>query len=861
MKAPPLQPVKPVIPAFARTITGLLIFASLATAVFAQQTDQTSQSKPDARQTPRVIPSSHISVEADEAAMQLRALRNRPVADLEIDRIAEEVPHALESYEELIELTENRLSGNVSIRTVDDLHRRWARAHSEIRNWHSRLIRRAQSIERDLTILLDMQSTWSATLDASVEAGLQEPLLRVIRVTLEEIEKDQRRFGAYRVELLGTETQIYRAEDIIGSAFEQLNAARVELRVRLYAFDSLPLWKVLMNPPPRTVYFDLLRAAWAENYEQLGIFVVDYQDWLILHALFFIGMAVLLFTLNRRLLRLQSDDPKLEPAAQILSRPVSASFVFSIVILLMFYYEAPRIVDELITVLCFVPLLRILPPKLLSRTRGLLFWLIGLHLLARLTDLLPYEALLRRLLLFLISAITLFIVLHSVRKDTASHFPGQSGWRTAIRRLEKTALVLLSAALLANLLGNLSLCEVVVNSVILSAYGGLVLYALYLIVESVVRIGLGTRFVRKLRMVRRHEELIRRRTLAILRIVLVLLWIAGSLNLLQVLPVITGLLRRVLTAQARFGEIGLSLGDVLGFAITVWVSFLISKVLRFVLDEDVFPRLTLPRGVPHAVGIALHYVILFLGFLLAVAATGADLGKFTLMAGAFGVGIGFGLQNIVNNFISGLILIAERPIMPGDTIEVGKMIGDVKRIGMRSSTIRTWEGAEVIVPNGNLISSEVINWTLSDSQRRVDIPVGVAYGSPTKKVIEILVGVASNHKDVMDNPAPYALFLGFGDSSLDFVLRFWTARFHEFVRVRSQIVLGIEEALKEGGIVIPFPQRDLHLKTVKPDAGKTLRGDDTDVPSSRVGFGEQPEEGGAGQTGRTGQKSGDTPKR
>jgi small-conductance mechanosensitive channel len=163
--------------------------------------------------------------------------------------------------------------------------------------------------------------------------------------------------------------------------------------------------------------------------------------------------------------------------------------------------------------------------------------------------------------------------------------------------------------------------------------------------------------------------------------------------------------------------------------------------------------------------------------------------------------------------------------MPGDTIEFGDRIGDVKRIGIRASTIRTWSGAEVIVPNGNLISSEVINWTLSDRQRRLDVPVGVAYGSPVKQVMEVLANVAIQHPDILESPAPRVLFRNFGDSSLDFELRCWTAHFEQFRRVKSDLTVGIEAALNEAGIVIPFPQRDLHIKTVDDNAGRTLRGE------------------------------------
>ena len=329
---------------------------------------------------------------------------------------------------------------------------------------------------------------------------------------------------------------------------------------------------------------------------------------------------------------------------------------------------------------------------------------------------------------------------------------------------------------------------------------------------------MDTRAARSMRMVRRHGELVNRRIMAVLRLGFKVLWLGASLHWLQLLPLVIETLGRILRAQANFGDISVSLGGVFAFAVTVWAAFLISRILRFILEEDVYPRMTLPRGVPNAITTGLHYVILLMAFILAVAATGADLGKFAILAGAFGVGIGFGLQNIVNNFISGLILIIERPVMPGDTIEFGDRIGDVKRIGLRASTIRTWSGAEVIVPNGNLISNEVINWTLSDRQRRLDVPVGVAYGSPVKLVMEILSNVAGQHPDVMDNPTPRVLFMDFGDSSLDFELRCWTANFELFRRIRSDLIVGIEAALNEAGIVIPFPQRDLHIKSVDENA-------------------------------------------
>jgi small-conductance mechanosensitive channel len=245
----------------------------------------------------------------------------------------------------------------------------------------------------------------------------------------------------------------------------------------------------------------------------------------------------------------------------------------------------------------------------------------------------------------------------------------------------------------------------------------------------------------------------------------------------------------------------------------VWASFQVSKFIRFVLQEDILPRIDLPRGVPRAITTLMNYVIVALGFVFAAAAAGLDLSRVTILAGAFGVGIGFGLQNVVNNFVSGLILIFERPIQVGDTIQIDPLIGVVKRIGIRASIVRTFDGAEVIVPNGDLIAGRVINWSLSDQLRRIDIRVGVAYGTDPQRVLDILVDVAKQEESVLKDPSPSARFLGFGDSSLDFSLWAWST-LDEWMAVASRINVALNAALAEAGIEIPFPQRDLHVRSV-----------------------------------------------
>jgi len=333
---------------------------------------------------------------------------------------------------------------------------------------------------------------------------------------------------------------------------------------------------------------------------------------------------------------------------------------------------------------------------------------------------------------------------------------------------------------------------------------------------------------RRSNMVRRHRALMATRTLRLFRVVAVLSWLSFALGKFEIRDQMLELARSALAAELIIGELGLSLGSVFSFGVVLTVAVYFSRLLRFVLDEDVLPRMNLARGVPYAVTATIHYTILFLGLLAALAAMGIDIGKFSILAGALGVGVGFGLQNVVNNFVSGLVLLFERAIQTGDVVEVGSLLGEVRRIGIRASTVRTLDGAEVIVPNANLISDQVVNWTLSDRHRRIDVAVGVKYGTDPERVLALLLQVAAEDERVLSTPEPDALFLGFGDSSLDFTLRAWTGHFGQWKQVHSDLNVAVNRALAKAEIEIPFPQRDLHVRSVSEGVGDALKPSDAD---------------------------------
>jgi small-conductance mechanosensitive channel len=388
----------------------------------------------------------------------------------------------------------------------------------------------------------------------------------------------------------------------------------------------------------------------------------------------------------------------------------------------------------------------------------------------------------------------------------------------------RVAIVLFALAIAAEGIGLSNLSDLLGNETLRSAYAALLFYGMLKVAQSLVAYALVLRPLRLLRLVSRQRVQVRRRLERGLGLLAAAAWVYATLSVFGVAGSLRASLAGLLGAGLAVGALSISLGDVLAFVLTVWLSFALARLVNFVLEEDVFSRMRLARGVPYAISSLVRYTLIFLGFLVALAAAGIELGKLTVVAGGLGVGIGFGLQNVVNNFVSGLILLFERPVQVGDVVQVmsQNLWGEIRRIGIRASVIHTWDGAEVIVPNGQLISDSVTNWTLSDRHRRVEVNVGVEYGTDAQRVIDLLLEVAHSHPSVLETPPPRAFFLSFGDSALLFVLRGWIADFNDGYMVRSELGVAVQRALAEAEIGVPFPQRDLHLRTVSPTAVSEL---------------------------------------
>jgi len=343
-----------------------------------------------------------------------------------------------------------------------------------------------------------------------------------------------------------------------------------------------------------------------------------------------------------------------------------------------------------------------------------------------------------------------------------------------------------------------------------------------LLAKGGIEFVLGHPLAQRSPIVRKHAVLLQRRWGAVIDAFVVFLSLAAVLEVWRFYDTVAHAASSLLALGFAVGEKRVTVGLVLLAVGVLYGALFASWLLQRVLDEEVYPRRRVEPGVGISINRLIQYAFVLLGFLLAVSVLGVELQNFTILAGAFGIGIGFGLQNIVSNFVSGLILLFERPIKVGDIVQVEGEWGHVRKVGLRATVVGTLDESEVIVPNSDLITGKVTNWTLSDKMSRLVIPVGVAYGSDVPLVMRLVLESATENPLVLPDPAPQIFFTSFGNSSLDFELRAWVGDINLRFPVRSEIHQAIDRKFRASGVEIPFPQTDLHLRTVDERARGAL---------------------------------------
>jgi potassium-dependent mechanosensitive channel len=372
-------------------------------------------------------------------------------------------------------------------------------------------------------------------------------------------------------------------------------------------------------------------------------------------------------------------------------------------------------------------------------------------------------------------------------------------------------------SVLFNITGRFSLAKVFGNAAVMGVVAAIALHVLVQLVLEAAYLQSEAMRETRFHAVFRYNDL-KNKLARVLRIVAIIGWcmaLAWNLNLYGLL--IEGI-AAILDKQRSIGSLKFNWGSIFLFAFILWLSNSMAKLLTLFFGNTQQTFASTQKSKLGSWVLLLRLGILSIGFFIAVAAAGFSADKIAIVIGALGVGIGFGLQNIVNNLISGIILAFEKPMNIGDVIEVGNYTGTVKEIGIRSSKISTYDGAEIIVPNGNFISQQLFNWTHSNNYRRIELIIGVSYGSDLAKVNQLISTVLENNKEVARFPSYNVFTHEFANNAVNLRVLFWTADFDKSASLKSLVLEELYKTFKDNNITIPFPQQDIFIKNL-PETG------------------------------------------
>jgi potassium efflux system protein len=760
-----------------------------------------SPAKPNPAPTP--IPLTTVPVEAQSAMTSLEEV------DASVSRDQSSAGDIAGSLSNLASEIDATIAEDMRLLTasppLDVLYRlksTWQNFGDNLSALARELAERATSLEEERTRLDQMKKTWQATLQSAKQPDTPQPFLQSVQNVVDSIERTRQAAESSREQVLTLQGRLSEQEARVRTALSSVEQSQNRALKSLLVRDSPPIWSGETSLGRE--WEKQSGASFSSQLKASTAFIKRHPFAFLIHALLIVLIATALQLMRHRMRKVAEEKPDLQRAVPILDLPVSMAFVLSLLIVVSIYPQAPRFIQAIMGAVALIPTVVILRKLLQPNSYPILSALVIMYFVGQLRLLaasLPHSGRLLFLGQMLGGSLFLIWLLRSWHLPTAAAETHGRLWR-GIRAIAKIGLILLPAAFLANIFGYVNLGNLLGIIFLKSVFVAAMLYTAIRILEGLIIIALQIRPLGSLRVVSLHRPMLQRRTCRVLEFLAFLFWLSLILNFFGLLTPLTATTKAALNANLGIGSLNISVHSILAFLITVWASFLVSRFLRFLLEEDVYHHFHLAPGIPYATSTMLHYAILLLGFFIALGALGIDLTKITILAGAFSVGIGFGLQNVINNFVSGLILLFERPIKIGDMIEVSGIAGEVRRIGIRASVIRTADGSEVIVPNGSLISSNVTNWTFSDVLRAIEVSVNVVGGADPQRVFELLKSTAAGHPGVAKEPSPQVYVVNFTAGAITFQLRVWTDQYHEWAQLRSDLSVALNDALAREKIAI-----------------------------------------------------------
>jgi potassium efflux system protein len=804
----------------------ILFLALFVTSQLSAQDGSTAQESETAKDTTiaPIVPYAlaGISEGSNNTVILLQEAGSKQISDEKLEEFETEVDSIFVILDPFLADTIFHSLGRLNSRSLENADTRIKLYMDQISALQDRLNKRYKILEEEIVTLDAAKEKWLLTRENKERIEIPETLIGRIDQSIHRIDSVSTLLQEDRTKLLLLQDRILNRNTKLLNLQGKVENAGLALDLNLFVRDVPNFFKDFSNLSDTNLIPAHTKAVKRNFTEDLKIFKSDFSEGFKFIIFLFIVLTSFLywFKYNYKKVisteRVKFDEIQLK---LIQSPGLVALFAVSAIVAL----TIPKLP---ISFMAINILILILPMGILAirfyglKVRSWVILITAVFVMTIIYEFLYSPDILQRIMLMFLSIVSLLLFIRLVIKLPSFTLTIRKGVYHLVRNIGFVFILLLLIALVANLIGLFHLSEFFSLIPIQISFNLVIILIVIRYLDLVLYLLLGSNFMLKLNVVSDFFDMIHRRLGQVVSLFFWIFFFAKVLRILKLNKSFFDWGGNLLTTNKKIGQAEISLESILIFVFVIWLSVFLTKVVSYILEKDVFVRLKKDKGSPVAVVMMVRIIMITGGFLLAAAAAGMELTNLSIVIGAFSVGIGFGLQSIFNNMVSGLVLAIEKPINVGDTVEVGTLMGIVKSIGLRASKVKSFDGAEMVVPNGMLISDVLINWTLSDAYRRMDIRVGVAYGSDPNQVVDILNEVALENKQVRKYPEPKTYFIGFGDSSLDFRLLAWVD-VDSRLSTESQVNVAINAKLAEADIEIPFPQRDLHIRSddTKPEPG------------------------------------------
>ncbi len=588
------------------------------------------------------------------------------------------------------------------------------------------------------------------------------------------------------------------------------------------------LLKVREKPIWATVFKGDTAVSLIDNQVLISFGIEDSREYLEVNKGNLITLGVIFVVLLGALLwlrfhskSLSEDDIKLHATGIfIVSRPIAAAFMLTILWSLWSLPVMPYMLDKFFSVIFLIPFLFIFHGIVYRPLKWSFYYLFVLFLFVNFGPLF-YLGSSRDRLIVIFESLAILIFLYwflRKRKELKPDDRTSVLWYQFLNFVSPIFILGICAGIILNIVGYENINKLVTYGTLVSLMIGLILGTAYLVLRGLAFLFTTTNLGRSSNIIREQQESFLGFFDNVMWATTVAAWLYLTLDNFLIWDSLLAWGTEIWETGYTFGEMEVTIGGLISFFLIIILSWTLSRFIKLLLQEEILGRFDMPRGVPMAISSLTQYTLILVGFMVALAYVGFDLRNLGLLAGALGVGIGFGLQNVVGNFISGLILVFERPVTVGDIIKVDVYDGIVVSIGIRSSVIQQWDGSRIIVPNSDLISQKVLNWTMSRYERRFIITIYTPPGTDPALVMELMTKAAVSVENVLPAPAPKTYFKGIIDQALCFELFFWVT--FDILDAQSEVHLAVHKMLKEAGVKVLLP-RKLEVREDKEVADKT----------------------------------------